>query len=140
MRRPLLVLALLPLLAVPAQAQQSLPSVELPAPLERVLRDYEQAWAARDADALAALFHPEAFVMAGGRPPVRGRAAIRDHYTGQGGPLSLRALAFAAEGDVGWIIGAYTRSAGDPDVGKFSLTLQRVDGVWLIVTDMDTGN
>ncbi|HEX9709306.1 MAG TPA: nuclear transport factor 2 family protein [Candidatus Thermoplasmatota archaeon] len=125
----------------PIHAQpQSPPSVELPPALERVLRDYEVAWRAQDADALAALFHPDGFVMSPGQPPVRGREAIGAHYQGRGGPLALRALDYAAEADVGWIIGGYARAPGEPDVGKFSLTLRRVDGRWLIVTDMDNGN
>ena len=133
------------LIAGPVSAQQrgdaALPSVELPSPLQRVLSDYEGAWQATDAAALAGLFAPDGFVMAPGRPPARGRAAIEAYYTGRGGALALRALAFAAEGNVGWIIGAYSRAPGQPDAGKFSLTLRRNgDGRWLIVTDMDNGN
>ncbi len=121
-------------------APEPLPSVTLPAPLERVLRDYAQAWQARDAEALAALFTEDGFVLSGGRPPIRGRDAIREHYRGKGGPLSLRALAFGAGGDVGFVIGGYGRSREAPDSGKFTLTLRRVQGRWLIVSDMDSGN
>ena len=78
-----------------------LPSVTLPAPLARVLTDYEVAWQSKDAAALAALFAEDGFVLSSGVPPVRGRAQIEKHYAAQGGPLSLRALAFAAEGSVG---------------------------------------
>lgn len=74
--------------------------------------------------ALAALFAEDGFVLPNGRTPVRGRAAIRKHYTGHGGPLSLRALAYAAEGGVSYIIGGYTDTAGKPDIGKFTLTLR----------------
>jgi len=120
---------------------EQLPGVALPADLARVLTDYEVAWGNRDAAALAALFAEEGFVLSGGRPPTRGRAAIEEHYTGKGGPLSLRALAYAAEGRVGYIIGAYTGYEGQPDVGKFTLTLQKnADGRWLIMSDMDSGN
>ena len=139
------ILAATALFAVPAAAQREeadpLPSVALPAELERVLTDYETAWTARDAAGLAALFAPDGFVMAPGMPPRRGRDAIEAYYTGRGGPLSLRALAYAAEGDIGWIIGGYAVAEGLPDGGKFSLTLRRADdGRWLIVTDMDNGN
>lgn len=98
-------------------------------------------WAMRDAAALAALFAPDGFVMARGRPPVRGRQAIQGYYTGQGGPLSLRAFAFATEGSVGYIPGGYAGERGRPDDGKFTLTLRR-DGAgrWLIMSDMDNGN
>jgi ketosteroid isomerase-like protein len=118
-----------------------LPGVELPPPLARVLTDYEAAWQAKDARALSELFAEDGFVLSGGTPPVRGRGAIERHYDGRGGPLALRALAFAAEGSIGYVIGAYARHRGEPDVGKFTLTLRRnPEGRWLIVSDMDNGN
>ena len=120
---------------------ETLPSVTLPAALSRVLTDYEKAWAAKDAAGLAALFAEDGFVLAGGTPPVRGRAAIQRHYAGKGGPLSLRALAFSTEGATGYIIGGYGSAAGQPDTGKFTLTLRKdAEGRWLIVSDMDNGN
>jgi ketosteroid isomerase-like protein len=123
----------------PAEAQQ--PSVKLPPALARVLTDYETAWRSRDAAALANLFAEDGFVLPSGRPPVRGRAAIQQHYTGQGGPLALRALKFAVEGRVGYIIGGFARQEGEQDVGKFTLTLSKGSGDrWLIVSDMDNSN
>ena len=62
--------------ASPASAQkapQDHPSVELPAELARVLRDYEKAWSERDPDGLAALFTEDGFVLSPQRSPVRGR-------------------------------------------------------------------
>jgi ketosteroid isomerase-like protein len=118
-----------------------IPSVSLPPEFDRVLRDYEKAWAARDAAGLAALFAEDGFVLQGGKPPVRGRSAIRAAYEGHGGPLSLRAFACGVEGSTGWILGGYTGKAGDPDDGKFTLTLRKEkDGRWMIVSDMDNGN
>ena len=129
------------LLAGPAVGADDMPSVSLPAPLARVLTDYEDAWQKKDAAALAALFVDDGFVLSNGVPPVRGRAAIEKHYAGQGGPLSLRAFAFASEGATGYIIGGFTRHKGDPDIGKFTLTLRKEqDGRWLIMSDMDNGN
>ena len=88
--------------AAPLPAQQvspstpaPLPSVALPAALDRVLRDYERAWIARDAKALAALFTPDGLLMRPGFAPVRGTAAIEVAYQGAGGPLALRAFAYA---------------------------------------------
>jgi ketosteroid isomerase-like protein len=135
----------LPMLAFAVLAQTSaagqLPSVQLPAELARVLADYQRAWQQKDAAALAALFAENGFVLSSGAPPVRGRAAIQQHYSGQGGPLSLRALAYAAEGSTGYIIGGFAREQGQPDIGKFTLTLRRAsDGRWLIMSDMDNGN
>lgn len=117
------------------------PTVELPPELARVLTDYETAWAARDAKALAALFAEDGFVLPGGRPPVRGRTAIERHYQGQGGPLSLRAIAYATEGAVGYILGGYTSEKGKEDDGKFTLTLRKdASGKWWIFSDMDNSN
>jgi ketosteroid isomerase-like protein len=117
------------------------PTVELPPDLARVLVDYETAWAARDAKALAELFAEDGFVLASSHPPVRGRAAIERHYRGQGGPLSLRAIAYATEGAVGYILGGYTSEKGKEDDGKFTLTLRKdSEGRWWIVSDMDNSN
>lgn len=122
-------------------AQLSQPSVTLPPELARVLTDYEAAWQSKDAKALAALFAEDGFVLSSGVPPVRGRAQIEQHYAKSGGPLALRALAFATEGSVGYIIGGFSRQRGDPDSGKFTLTLRkRTDDRWLIMSDMDNGN
>jgi len=60
-------------------APASSPSMTLPPALERVLRDYETAWAARDAHGLAQLFAEDGFVLPNGGVPVRGRPAIEKH-------------------------------------------------------------
>ena len=106
-----------------------------------MLTDYETAWRSKDAAALAALFAEDGFVLSSGVPPVRGRAQIQRHYDGQGGPLSLRALAYATKGSIGYIIGGFAREKGQPDIGKFTLTLVKgPGGRWLIQSDMDNGN
>ena len=147
MKHPLRLAAIVVLAIVPlavrgsAQAPASLPSIELPPALARVLTDYEMAWGKKDAAALAALFAEDGFVLSSGVPPVRGRAAIQQHYAKAGGPLSLRALASATSGDVGYIIGAFAMQKGGPDAGKFTLTLKKdAAGRWLIMSDMDNGN
>jgi len=117
-----------------------LPSVALPPALERVLRDYERAWQARDAKALAELFAEDGFVLQSGRPPARGRDAIRAAYANSGGALALRALAYATEGSTGYIVGAFGRAAGGEDSGKFVLALKRVGDRWLIAADMDNSS
>ncbi|MEG0192841.1 MAG: nuclear transport factor 2 family protein [Stenotrophomonas sp.] len=116
--------------------------VALPAALDRVLRDYEQAWRTGDAKALARLFAEDGFILQSNQPPVRGRAAIEAAYAGEGSsPLRLRALAYAAEETTGYIIGAYTYGNNVGDTGKFTLTLKRVaGGPWMIFSDMDNTN
>ena len=125
-----------------APAPAALPSVTLPPELDRVLRDYERAWRADDVAALTALFTEDGFVLQGGRPPARGRAAMTAVYTGEGGGLlRLRALAYAAGDTVGYIIGAYSYGDAPGDIGKFTLTLRRPrGGRWLIFSDMDNMN
>lgn len=125
----------------PAKPTQ-LPSVALPPELDRALRDYERAWRAGDAAALASLFAEDGFVLQSNRPPARGRPAIQAAYEGQGGgPLRLRSLAFAAGNTTGYIIGAYGYGDAPGDTGKFTLTLHRAPGQpWLIFSDMDNQN
>ncbi len=136
-------LATLLLGAVPVGAQTlpappPLASVALPATLDRVLRDYERAWRGRDAAALAALFAEDGLVLSNRSQPVRGREAIQRHYERAGGPLVLRALAYATADTVGYIIGAFATQPDGSDVGKFVLALRRrPGGPWLIAADID---
>lgn len=119
-----------------------LPSITLPAELERVLRDYERAWQAGDEDALAGLFTADGFVPTR-NGWVRGTAAIRATYANSSGPLRLRALAAATADTVGYIVGAYGYgdSARGPDTGKFVLALRRAPGgPWRIAADLDGTN
>jgi uncharacterized protein (TIGR02246 family) len=128
--------------ASPPRDVQRLPSIPLSASLDRVLRGYENAWQRGDAAALAALFTEDGFVLQSGRPPVRGRRAIRAAYAGQGGSaLRLRALGAAETDTVAFIVGAYTYGEDVADRGKFTLTLRRgAGGPWLIFSDMDNSN
>lgn len=140
-----LVLSLCALTPVAAQTPNPpprLPSITLPAELDRVLRDYERAWKAGDEAALTALFTEDGFVP---QPSgwVRGSAAIRAAYTNGSGDLRLRAHAFAVQDTVGYIIGAfgYGEGAAQRDGGKFVLALRRSPGArWLIAADLDAGN
>lgn len=139
-----LAFAVLTLAPAPSYAQAptpppALPSITLPAELDRVLRDYERAWKNSAEDALADLFTPDGFVPTG-QGWVRGRDAIRATYASSGGGLQLRALAYAVQDTVGYIVGAYGYgdSAPVPDRGKFVLALRRArGGTWLIAADID---
>ena len=90
------------------------------------------------AGALASLFVEEGLIVRGGW--IRGREAIRAAYRSASGPLRLRAIEFATDGDVGYIVGAYgyADEGAAEDRGLFVLTLHREpSGRWMIVSDMD---
>ena len=130
----LFILSLLPAIAI---AQQP---VELPDELRVVLDNYEKHWGNKDAAGLSSLFTSDGFILRPGHPPVQGRENIQKSYEGSGGPLSLHAFDYEISGDLAIIIGGYTDAAGNLDRGKFTLTLKKTDGTWLIHSDMDNGN
>jgi ketosteroid isomerase-like protein len=116
-------------------------SVQLPLEFDRILREYEEGWRSRDADALATLFTPDGFILRPGYPPVQGRKAIAKAYRNSGGELHLRALSFAQADSVAYIIGGYNNDKSGADAGKFILTLHMMsDGKWYITADMDNSN
>lgn len=120
------------------QAPPPLPSVTLPADLDRVLRDYEKAWRASDAQGLSDLFVDGRVVLTNSGRAVVGRAAVKELYSRGGGPLILRAMSYAADDTVAHIIGAYATREGGTDSGSFVLALVRPrGGKWLIAADMD---
>jgi hypothetical protein len=115
------------------------PSRDLPSELSRVLRDYERFWSTGQEDELATLFVEEGLIVRNGSW-IRGRAAIREAYRDASGPLRLRAIEYATDGGVGYVVGAYGygEEAQVQDRGMFVLTLRRnSSGLWLIVSDLD---
>jgi len=132
------LLLLLPAVTAAQDAASPLRSVELPPALDRVLRDYERAWATGDPAGLAGLFTEDGFVLSNGAEPIRGRDAIRRTYANAGGPLKLRALGYATADTVGYIVGGYRYGDAAHDTGKFVLALRLgPDGRWLIAADID---
>lgn len=123
-------------------ARVSLADVTLPPELDRVLRDYERAWRAGDAQGIAALFTEDGVLLQNFNLPIRGRVAIQAAYANHGGsPLHLRAFAYAVGDTVGYIVGGYRYGDATEDLGKFTLTLRRTPGApWLIASDMDSMN
>jgi ketosteroid isomerase-like protein len=132
------VVAVIALLGVAPQGQGRPSPVQLPPAVARVLTDYEVAWRARDAAALARLFADGRVVVPNACPPVHSRAEVEKCYSGSGGNLSLRALSYAVDGSLGFIVGEFAPGVGDPPGGKFVLTLWKApDGRWMIIADMD---
>ena len=124
----------------PAPADQP-PVVSLPADLNRVLRDFEKAYASKDGAAVASLFLPDGMEMLANRPPVRGRDAVEKFYSGASQSIVFRPFVFAESGDVAFIIGGYSPApGGGADANKFVFTLRKVDGKWLIESAMSNSN
>lgn len=115
--------------------------IALPPDLERVLRNYETAYAGRNPAALAALFTEDGYVLPTGRPAVRGRTALQAHFEGEGGALRLVPIAAAAGDSVAYVIGAFGAEARADAGGKFILLLRRTGaGPWRIAADMANPN
>jgi len=134
------VLLVLLVLVSTTNYAQDLSHVELPKELQFVLDNYEKHWTAFDAASLASLFTEDGFILRPGHDPVKGKAEIEKAYEGAGGNLYLWAYDYSVEGDTGFIIGGYSGKEGMKPWGKFTLTLKRVEGKWMIHSDMDNGN
>ena len=120
---------------------QTPPAVALPVEIERVLKDYEKAWIAKDTGALAKLFTSDGMALPSGQLPAQGEDSIRKAYSPSvGSTLNLRPFAYSASGDLAYIIGGWGGASDKPEFGKFVLVLRRVSGRWLIVADMDNSN
>ena len=141
-------LVIIGIVATPANGQNRpdsigvtpLPSVDLPPDLERVLRDYEQHWNAGNTAVLVDLFTDDGFVKRRGGW-ISGHATLREALAGTSGDLRLRAVSYAADERVGYIVGAYGYGSEPPvpDRGLFVLALRRGDdGRWLIAADLDS--
>lgn len=140
MKRTFYVITILLFTVISASAQELKP-IELPPDLQQVLTDYETHWRNSDAKALASLFTEDGFILRPGHDLVKGRENIEESYKNAGGgDLVLRAYDYSIQGDIGFIIGGYTYGSRVKDMGKYTLTMKKIDGKWLIHSDMDNGN
>ncbi|MBO6620622.1 MAG: nuclear transport factor 2 family protein [Balneola sp.] len=132
--------AILFFVGINASAQEINP-VELPEDLQQVLTNYETHWKNSDAKALASLFTEDGFILRPGHDLVKGRENIQTSYENVGGgDLVLRAYDYSVQGNLAYIIGGYTYGSRVKDMGKYTLTLKKINGNWLIHSDMDNGN
>lgn len=140
MKSTLYVIIILLLTVISATAQELKP-IDLPDELQEVLTNYETHWKNSDAKKLASLFTENGFILRPGYDLVKGRENIQTSYENAGGgDLVLRAYDFSIQGNLAYIIGGYTYGSRVKDMGKYTLTLKKVDGKWLIHSDMDNGN
>jgi ketosteroid isomerase-like protein len=137
-----ILLATLATLALHLPAFANTPAtVTLPADLDRVLKDYEKAWIAKDTAALAKLFTSDGMALPSGQVPAQGEESIRKAYSPNvGAVLNLRPIAYSASGDLAYVVGGWGSATDKPEYGKFVLVLRKVNGRWLIAADMDNSN
>lgn len=115
------------------------------AAIKQIADAYVKASLAGDAKAIAALYTEDAVEMPPNQPPIKGRAAIEQHYaklfTGEGklGQFSLTHLETRASGDLGYDAGTYQQTMNPPgkaapmkDTGKYVVILERVKGEWKV--------
>lgn len=116
------------------------PAVELPPALDRVLRDFEVRWRARDHAAMAEMFTEDG-MMRFGDAWRRGRASLRISLLDamSGSDLRLWAQQFGMGDSVAYIAGSYGhRTRIDrADIGRLHFSLRKgTDGVWRIAAAM----
>ena len=115
-------------------------AVELPPALDRVLRDFEVHWHARDPAAMAELFTDDG-MMRFGDAWRRGRASLRVSLLDamSGSDLRLWAQQFGMGDSVAYIAGSYGhRTRPDrADIGRLHFSLRKgTDGTWRIAAAM----
>jgi uncharacterized protein (TIGR02246 family) len=130
-----------------ARAAQDAPDVG-----ERMMKSFGAAFATGDANAVAALFTPDAVFMASGTPDEVGIEAIRKSYADLFAAYSLQVRAMPVEtktfGDYGFTRGTYTSTmtpkAGGAPIeggGRFLMVMQRQpDGTWKSLRDMSNSD
>jgi uncharacterized protein (TIGR02246 family) len=106
------------------------------------------AFAAQQADALAAAYTADGVVMPPGMPAVTGRDNIQATFAGmfggmpEGVTLTLRTTQVTANGPVAVERGVYTMTGPGPDgspmesTGKYLVEWRKVDGEWFMAADV----
>ena len=113
--------------------------------LDKLAREFEAAFNARDAKKVAALYAEDAVAMPPNRPMVKGRAAIEADLQQdfKGGVTNLKLMPFdsAIIGDRGYEAGTSTVTVnGKPIAGKYVVIYKRVGKEWLIAYDSFSGD
>jgi uncharacterized protein (TIGR02246 family) len=108
-------------------------------------RDWEKAFNAGDAKAVAALYAEDALLLPPGAPGARGRAAILAFFIKDIAEAKAAGVAFVVNpktdvgvsGDVGWESGTYTATVKGAVVesGKFLSVSRKKNGKWLYLRD-----
>jgi uncharacterized protein (TIGR02246 family) len=117
------------------------------AAVDSISRAFMAAVAARDTDAVVALYAPDARLLPPNAPASMGHEAIRAMWAGflKTPDMQLNTqtsqIINSDAGDLVVDVGTYTFSGKDPkgkaftEVGKYVTVLRKVDGAWKIVVD-----
>ena len=101
--------------------------------VETVLREYERAYNAHDAKALADVYTEDG-VFLPPDTPVKGRATLAEYWkTHMGDGLVLKLSEFELGEKVGWAAGTWSLNGAGG--GNFVITLRREKSRWLIAVD-----
>ena len=139
-------------LAAACQPQQAaMPTVDAAAvrtAIEGENAKWTQAYLAKDAAALAALYTDDAILAMPNAPRVTGREAIAAAYAAvftQASPttndVTIDRLEVAQSGDFAYVVGTYggTSTMADgssmADTGKYTAVLKNVNGQWMLAVD-----
>jgi uncharacterized protein (TIGR02246 family) len=128
-------------LALPLPALAQAGGTDLRAQIGKIDQAWQTAYNAGDAAALTALYMQDAKVMAPGREPASGRAAIQALFTAdlaKGAKNTLTLGDLTGFGDFALETGGWVAKAADGkhlDHGTFMTLYKKADGAWKIYRD-----
>jgi len=128
-------------LAFPLPALAQAGAGDLRAQIGKMDHAWQKAYNAGDAAAVAALYTPDAKVMAPGAEPASGTAAIKAMFAAdiaQGAKNTLTTGDVVGFGDFALATGGYVATAADGkhlDHGPYMTLYKKVDGGWKIYRD-----
>lgn len=117
------------------------------AAIKQMARDFATAYAAGDADAIAAMYAEDAVLMPPGAPKQTGPAAIREYFASNTATSQAAGVTLVMNdddvagitGDIAWHSGSYLAkdaSGAAVDSGHFMVVSRKADGKWLVVRDI----
>ena len=133
-------------LALPLPAFAQAGAGDLRAQIGKMDQTWQKAYNAGDAAALAALYTPDAKVMAPGAEPASGTKAIQALFAadlGRGTKIALTQGDVVGFGDFALETGGWVATAADGkhlDHGRFMTLYKKVDGGWKIYRDISSSS
>lgn len=124
------------------------------AEIEAIGDRFEQALLAKDAATIATFYTEDAIALPPGAPRAEGRAAIEALFASwfaeipaaEGFTLTTDDVQLSESGDIAYEVGTYTSRGTSPageaydETGKYLVVWNNLDGEWMIVRDMWSGD